>query len=139
MPCHPVHAIALIEAYLPGPDLDRTADPLLRHLRHLRHGGALSEEVIADTAHTHRSGRLTVTPDSGHVVDPGVGCPHPRRITLGAPTNSRALAAFARPRTNAPAFRQNDAGARALLTTLTGPAAADHRPERPAAPVGLGG
>ncbi|MEU0459759.1 hypothetical protein ABZ322_44190, partial [Streptomyces sp. NPDC006129] len=37
----------------------------------------------------------------------------------GAPTNSRAVAAFARPRTDAPAFRQNDAVARALLRTLS--------------------
>jgi hypothetical protein len=53
------------------------------------------------------------------VVDPSLGGDHPRRIALGAPTNSRAVAAFARPRTDAPAFRQNDAVARALLRALT--------------------
>ncbi|MFH9067080.1 hypothetical protein ACH4GM_38630 [Streptomyces coeruleorubidus] len=50
-------------------------------------------------------------------VDPSLGSPHPRRIALGAPTNSRAVAAFARPRTNAPAFRH--AVARALLRALS--------------------
>ncbi|MFF3499931.1 FAD/NAD(P)-binding protein [Streptomyces sp. NPDC003247] len=115
VPGHTVHATALIEAYLPRPTLDRTGDPLLRAL--LR-SGALTEEVITDPTHTHRSGLLTVTPAHGHVLDPTLGEAHPRRIAIGAPTNSRAVAAFARPRTNAPAFRQNDAVARALLRTL---------------------
>ncbi|MGK5696665.1 FAD/NAD(P)-binding protein [Streptomyces sp. URMC 128] len=68
---HTTHATALIEAYLPGPSLARTEDPLLRGLYR---EGALAEEVVA---------------------------------------------AFARPRTNAPAFRQNDAVARALLRALS--------------------
>ncbi|MBA2950921.1 FAD/NAD(P)-binding protein [Streptomyces sp. PSKA28] len=116
VPGHTVTATALIEAYLPGASLGRTEDPLLRGL----HGaGALSEEVLSDPTHTHRSGLLTVTTDgASHVVDPTLGGPHPRRIALGAPTNVRGVAAFARPRTNAPAFRQNDAVARALLKTL---------------------
>ena len=46
------------------------------------------------------------------------GQPHPRRFGLGFYSTERAVAAFARPRTNAPAFRQNDATARALLATL---------------------
>lgn len=58
-------------------------------------------------------------PTDGHVIDPSLDSPHPRRIALGAHTNSRAVAAFARPRTNAPAFRQNDAVARALLRALS--------------------
>ncbi|MER5936762.1 FAD/NAD(P)-binding protein [Streptomyces sp. NPDC001928] len=116
VPGHTVHATALIEAYLPGASLDRTEDPLLRDLHR---AGALTEEIIADPTHTHRSGLLAVSPTDGHVVDPSLGGTHPRRIALGAPTNSRAVAAFARPRTNAPAFRQNDAVARALLHALT--------------------
>ncbi|GAA2586583.1 FAD/NAD(P)-binding protein [Streptomyces lienomycini] len=126
VPGHITHATALIEAYLPGPNLDRTRDPLLRRLYR---AGALTEEVVDDPAHTHRSGRIRVDPEGGHVVDAVLGGPHPRRIALGAPTDSRAQAAFARPRTDAPAFRQNDAVARALLRSLnadqhTGPA--DH-------------
>ncbi|GGY08638.1 hypothetical protein GCM10010384_11780 [Streptomyces djakartensis] len=65
------------------------------------------------------SGLLAVSPTDGHVLDPSLDSPHPRRIALGAPTNSRAVAAFARPRTDAPAFRQNDAVARALLRALS--------------------
>ncbi|MDO0910012.1 FAD/NAD(P)-binding protein [Streptomyces sp. DT2A-34] len=115
VPGHTLHATALIEAYLPRHSLDRTEDPLLRDL----HGaGALTEEVIADHTHTHRSGLLAVSPANAHVIDPSLGGTHPRRIALGAPTNSRAVAAFARPRTDAPAFRQNDAVARALLRAL---------------------
>ncbi|MFH8492846.1 FAD/NAD(P)-binding protein [Streptomyces coeruleorubidus] len=116
VPGHIAHATALIEAYLPGPSLDRAEDPLLRDLHRT---GALTEEVITDPTHTHRSGLLAVSPTDGRLVDPSLGSPHPRRIALGAPTNSRAVAAFARPRTNAPAFRQNDAVARALLRALS--------------------
>ncbi|MFD4727112.1 FAD/NAD(P)-binding protein [Streptomyces seoulensis] len=115
VPGHTVHATALIEAYLPGPNLERTEDPLLRHLHR---AGALAEEVVADDTHRHRSGRITVSLADGHLIDPGLGRPHPRRIALGAPTDSRAIAAFARPRTNAPAFRQNDTVARAVLRAL---------------------
>ncbi|MBX9363259.1 FAD/NAD(P)-binding domain-containing protein [Streptomyces sp. WAC04114] len=130
---HTTHATALIEAYLPGSSLAHTEDPLLRDLYR---EGALAEEVIADPTHTHRSGLLVVAPTDGHVLDPSLDSPHPRRIALGAPTNSRAVAAFARPRTNAPAFRQNDAVARALLRALsateaeTATSPADGRPLR---------
>ncbi|GAA3874145.1 FAD/NAD(P)-binding protein [Streptomyces lannensis] len=138
VPGRTVRATALIEAYLPGPNLDRTEDPLLRRLHRT---GALAEEVIADAGHTHRSGRLTVAPADGRVIDPGLGGPHPRRIALGAPTDSRAVAAFARPRTNAPAFRQNDAVARALLRALdtgTHPGAPGAATERLDADVSVG-
>ncbi|WP_369274864.1 FAD/NAD(P)-binding protein [Streptomyces sp. R11] len=116
VPGHTLHATALIEAYLPRHSLERTEDPLLRDLHR---AGALTEEVIADPTHTHRSGLLAVSATDGHVLDPSLGGTHPRRIALGAPTNSRAVAAFARPRTNAPAFRQNDAVARELLCALS--------------------
>jgi hypothetical protein len=46
------------------------------------------------------------------------GRPHPRRFALGANTSSGRGGAFARPRTNAPAFRQNDRAARDLLRLL---------------------
>ncbi|MGA5125299.1 hypothetical protein ACPCAG_18580 [Streptomyces pseudogriseolus] len=94
-----------------------TEDPLLRGLHR---SGALAEEVVTDPAFTHRSGLLTVSPADGRLVDSSLGGPHPRRIALGAPTNSRAVAAFARPRTDSPGFRQNDAVARALLRALAG-------------------
>lgn len=131
VPGHTVTATALIEAYLPRPSVDRTGDPLLRGLRR---DGALVEEVVADATHTHRSGLLSVDPAGARLLDPTTGGPHPRRVALGAPTNSRAVAAFARPRTDAPAFRQNDTVARALLRALaTGGAAVPAAGASPAA------
>jgi hypothetical protein len=116
VPGHLTRATALIEAYLPAPSLARTEDPLLRRLYR---EGAAAEEVIADSTHTHRSGLLAVSPTDGRLVDPSLGGPHPRRIALGVPTSNRAVAAFARPRTDAPAFRRNDAVARTILRTLS--------------------
>ncbi|MFH8369316.1 FAD/NAD(P)-binding protein [Streptomyces sp. NPDC018031] len=130
VPGHTVTATALVEAYLPRPSLDRTEDPLLRRLYR---AGGLTEEVVADATHVHRSGLLEVAPDDSRVVDPTAGGPHPRRIALGAPTNSRAVAAFARPRTDAPAFRQNDVVARAVLDVLAG------RDRAPVAAAGAAG
>ena len=49
------------------------------------------------------------------------GTDHPRRHALGVFTSRPAAGAFARPRTNAPAFRQNDAVARTILTSILTP------------------
>ncbi|MFF7632793.1 FAD/NAD(P)-binding protein [Kitasatospora sp. NPDC008050] len=128
LPGHRVTATALIEAYLPRHDLARTEDRVLAQL--LREG-RLTEEVLTDPDFTHRSGLLTCDPLDGRLLDPTLGgAPHPRRLALGPHTDGRAVAAFARPRTNAPAFRQNDVAARALLRAL---AAAG-----PGAPVAAG-
>lgn len=59
VPGHTLHATALVEAYLPGPSLSHTEDPLLRSLYR---EGTVAEEVIADPIHTHRSGLLAVSP-----------------------------------------------------------------------------
>ncbi|GAA1156483.1 hypothetical protein F4556_002504 [Kitasatospora gansuensis] len=105
-PGHPVHATALIEGYLPKHVLSRTENPVLRTLAL---GGELLEEA----------GLLTVSLPDGRLLDPTLdNTPHPRRTALGPHTNGRAYTAFARPRTNAPGFRQNDAAARSLLTEL---------------------
>ncbi|MGK4582963.1 FAD/NAD(P)-binding protein [Kitasatospora sp. HPMI-4] len=118
VPGHTVRATALIEGYLPRHALERTGDPVLRALHR---SGRIQEEVVADAGHTHRSGLLTTAPADGRVLDPALdGGPHPRRTALGPHTNGRAYAAFARPLTNAPAFRQNDAAARTLLRALAG-------------------
>ncbi|KQV23756.1 MULTISPECIES: FAD/NAD(P)-binding domain-containing protein [unclassified Kitasatospora] len=115
-PGHRVHATALIEAYLPKHVLSRTEDPVLRGLA--RNGELLEE-----------SGLLTVSLDDGRLLDPTLAnAPHPRRTALGPHTNGRAYTAFARPRTNAPGFRQNDAAARSLLTRLS-----QSRPVQPCA------
>ncbi|MDP9948398.1 MULTISPECIES: FAD/NAD(P)-binding domain-containing protein [Streptomyces] len=97
-------ARALVEARLPDPSLRHTASPLLRALR---------DEGAAVTG----SGLLSVDPADSRVLD-RAGCPHPRRFALGPFTTARNSGAFTRPRTGGPAFRQNDAAARAALTFL---------------------
>ncbi|MEU3560884.1 FAD/NAD(P)-binding protein [Kitasatospora sp. NPDC006786] len=116
VPGHRVTATALVEAYLPKHALARTLDPVLRDLHRT---GRIVEEVVTDPDYTHRSGLVTITPADSRLLDPALGgAPHPRRTALGPHTSLRAAAAFARPRTNAPGFRQNDAAARALLHAL---------------------
>ncbi|WP_425385441.1 hypothetical protein [Streptomyces himastatinicus] len=104
VPGSQVEARALVEARLPEPTVARSRDALLR---------ALHRDGAAATA----AGLLAVSPDDGRILD-RAGHPHPRRFALGPHTDGRSSGAFARPRTNAPAFRQNDATARALLLSL---------------------
>ncbi|MDT0465219.1 FAD/NAD(P)-binding protein [Streptomyces gibsoniae] len=99
-----VEARALVEARLPHPTLRRTRDRLLR-------------ELYADGAVATDEGLLAVDPADGRLLDRS-GLPHPRRFALGPHTDGRGAGAFTRPRTGGPAFRQNDAAARAALTFL---------------------
>ncbi|PYC79500.1 adenylate cyclase [Streptomyces tateyamensis] len=116
VPGHQVRTSALIEAYLPRHATARTDSPVLRALHR---AGELAEEVVTDSTGTHRSGLVAVDPADGRILDPSLGGrPHPRRRALGPYANGRAFAAFARPATNAPVFRQNDAAARAILRSL---------------------
>ncbi|WP_327680625.1 FAD/NAD(P)-binding protein [Kitasatospora sp. NBC_00458] len=116
VPGHTVTATALVEAYLPRHALSRTRDPLLRDLHRT---GRIVEEVVTDEEYTHRSGLVTIRPGDSRLLDPALDDgPHPRRTALGPHTSLRAAAAFARPRTDSPGFRQNDAAARALLCAL---------------------
>ncbi|MFF2923868.1 FAD/NAD(P)-binding protein [Streptomyces celluloflavus] len=115
-----VEARALVEARLPEPTVARTRDALLR---------GLHTEGAASTA----AGLLAVAAADGRILD-RAGRPHPRRFALGPHTDARSGGAFARPRTNAPAFRQNDATARALLTFLRDRTPPPAGP-RPATPV----
>ncbi|WP_406479472.1 FAD/NAD(P)-binding protein [Streptomyces sp. NBC_01615] len=97
-------ARALVEARLPHPTVARTRDALLR-------------ELYADGAAATPEGLLAVDPVDGRVLDRS-GTPHPRRFALGPHTDARGSGAFTRPRTGGPAFRQNDATARAALAFL---------------------
>jgi hypothetical protein len=98
--------------------LERTADPVLRTL----HGsGGAVEELLADGQST---GLVRVSPEDNRLIGRD-GVPHPRRFALGPFTTGRAFAAFARPNTNAPGFRQNDSVARALLRFLDAGAQAE--------------
>ncbi|MYX31818.1 adenylate cyclase [Streptomyces sp. SID8381] len=104
VPGHTVEARALVEARLPEPTVRRTRDALLRDLH-------------ADGAAETPDGLLRVDRADGRVLD-GAGRPHPRRFALGPFTDGRTPGAFTRPLTGGPAFRQNDATARAALTFL---------------------
>ncbi|MFF4119764.1 FAD/NAD(P)-binding protein [Streptomyces sp. NPDC001714] len=104
VPGFAVEARALVEARLPEPTVGRARNPLLR---------GLPADEAAETA----DGLLRVDPADGRILDGG-GRPHPRRFALGPFTNGRTPGAFTRPRTGGPAFRQNDATARAALAFL---------------------
>ncbi|MGW2033479.1 FAD/NAD(P)-binding protein [Streptomyces sp. NPDC001811] len=106
VPGFSVEARALVEARLPEPTVRRARDSLLR-------------ELHADGAAETPDGLLRVDPGDGRVLD-RAGRPHPRRFALGPYTDTRAPGAFTRPRTGGPAFRQNDATARAVLAFLSG-------------------
>jgi uncharacterized NAD(P)/FAD-binding protein YdhS len=99
-----VEARALVEARLPEPTVGRARDTLLR-------------ELHADGAAETPDGLLRVDPADGRLLDRS-GRPHPRRFALGPYTDGRTPGAFTRPRTGGPAFRQNDATARAALVFL---------------------
>ncbi|MCT9107160.1 FAD/NAD(P)-binding protein [Streptomyces mirabilis] len=104
VPGETVQARALVEARLPEPTVGRALDPLLR-------------ELHADGAVETPEGLLRVDRSDGRILDGG-GRPHSRRFALGPYTDVRTPGAFTRPRTGGPAFRQNDATARAALAFL---------------------
>ncbi|KJK49718.1 adenylate cyclase [Lentzea aerocolonigenes] len=99
-----VRANGLIEARLPTHSLSRTADPVLQSLRAV---GDVSEDD---------AGLVRVSPEGRLINDRGEE--DPTRFAVGPYTTGRAFAAFARPHTNAPAFRQNDVLAREILKVL---------------------
>jgi len=99
-----VRANGLVEARLPEHALSRTADPVLRSLRA---AGAVSEDAAG----------LVRVSGEGRLINER-GEEDATRFAVGPYTTGKAFAAFARPHTNAPAFRQNDVLARAILRTL---------------------
>ena len=104
VPSHVVRAKGLIEARLPVHTLRHTADPLLTSM-------AAAGDV------TDVDGQVRVDPSDSRIVD-AAGRPHPRRFAIGPYTTLKAYAAFARPGTDAPNFRQNDEVAREVLRFL---------------------
>jgi hypothetical protein len=101
-----------VEARLPKPTLERTTNELLRSLYETGDG---APEVLTDP-HIE-TGRLLVRPADLRLVN-SEGHAHPQRFALGPGVSVVAAAAFARPHTNAPAFRQNDIVAREILKRL---------------------
>jgi uncharacterized NAD(P)/FAD-binding protein YdhS len=115
-----VSARAMVEARLPAPAVSATPDPLVTSLVTR---GVAAEQRIADPAgRVLATGRLSVGPDQ-RVLDAD-GAAQDRLFAVGFWTSGAQVAAFARPRTNAPFFRQNDALARRLWEAVTGRAAA---------------
>jgi uncharacterized NAD(P)/FAD-binding protein YdhS len=124
-------ARALVEARVPAPDVTGTPDHLLTSLL-LR--GSVTEKLLPDPGNggARRTGRLHVDP--AHRVVTSTGAAQDRLFAVGYWTSGGQVAAFARPGTNAPFFRQNDALARTLWGALAGvPAVAARRPD----PVGV--
>jgi hypothetical protein len=116
---HPdtVAGVALVDARIASPSVSRTRNPLLRQLHHR---GAVTEEVAveAGSGWSANTGKVLVDGADLRLVQAD-GSRHPRRHGLGVFTSRPAAGAFARPGTNAPAFRQNDAVARSILTSLS--------------------
>lgn len=112
----PVEARALVEARLPRPDVAATDDRLLVDL--LRRGVGADLVVSDDKGYRWGAGRLHV--DAQRRVVDVEGRAHPRLFAVGYWTAGGQVAAFARPGTNAPFFRQNDALARSLWSVVTG-------------------
>ena len=120
---HPDEVVgtALVDARIAAPSVSRSASALLRRLQAR---GEVLEEVVTEGDWAMNTGKVVVTGPDLRIADRDRRG-HPRRHALGVFTNRPAAGAFARPRTNAPAFRQNDVVARAILTTLASIATAD--------------
>src|SRR5829696_4692819 len=119
---HPDAVVAdgYVDARIAPIAISRSPDRLVRAL--YRRGDVV-EEVVTDGDWSANTGKLLTDP-ALHVVTSS-GSPHPRRFAVGTFTNRPAAGAFARPRTNAPSFRQNDALARTVLHDLVAVHATD--------------
>ena len=110
-----VTTTALVEARLPQPTLHTGTSALLRGLLEDQ---AASGEVLSDEdGYSYESGLLQVSEADFRILD-ARGVPQRDRFALGPYTSVRHFATFARPRSNALSFRQNDILARSLLCCL---------------------
>ncbi|HEX7350991.1 FAD/NAD(P)-binding protein [Brachybacterium sp.] len=101
-----VSAAALVDAFLPETSLSSSTNPLLRALVT---GGAAAVGRDSETS----PGTLEVD-HALRVIGPD-GAPQEGLWAIGSWTSELPIGAFARPRTNAPCHRRNDALARELL------------------------
>jgi uncharacterized NAD(P)/FAD-binding protein YdhS len=118
-----VEARAMVEARVPAPAITATPDELMTSLVTR---GVAAEKLLADPdadGAVRGTGRLHV--DAAQRVMSATGQPQDRLFAVGFWTSGAQIAAFARPRTNAPFFRQNDALARRLWQAVPGRGAAD--------------
>ena len=129
-----ITADALVDAFLPEPSLAESTNPLLRDLVAGDAEAAGGREAVGRES---ASSPGTLDVDARHRVLGPDGTPRERLWAVGPWTSELPIGAFARPRTNAPCHRRNDALARDLLE-----AALSRRAPRPgtgdaaSAPVG---
>ncbi len=103
----------MVEGRLPNPSVVGARHALLTRLHH--RAQAVEEEVRAEDGSMRSTGLMRV--DRGYHVVHADGSAHERRFAVG-PHSTAKGPAFTRPRTNAAPFRQNDALARVLLTSI---------------------
>jgi hypothetical protein len=105
-----VRASAFIEARLPETSVARSLNPLLASLHT---SGLGTEQQLLTADGIHSTGKLLVS-DRNELLD-GHGRAGSRIFGVGSGTSGWGAGAFARPRTNAAPFRENDALARTVL------------------------
>ncbi len=111
-----VTTTALVDAFLPQATLAHSTNPLLRSL--------VDEATAVGRESAATPGTLEV--DARHRVIGPDGAAHDNLWALGPWTSEMPLGAFARPRTDAPCHRRNDAVARELLLAAQSTAPASH-------------
>ncbi|MDN5688161.1 MAG: NAD(P)-binding domain-containing protein, partial [Brachybacterium sp.] len=114
-----VEATALVDAFLPESSLAESTNPLLRDL--VAGGAAAVGRESAAAA-----GKLEI--DAGSRVIAPDGTVHDTLWAVGPWTSELPIGAFARPRTNAPCHRRNDALARDVLEAALAPGETPRRP-----------
>ncbi|WP_026547797.1 FAD/NAD(P)-binding protein [Paenarthrobacter nicotinovorans] len=108
-----VDASAYVEARLPSASVERSANPALADLHH---SGGGTEQRLLTSEGAHSTGKLLVS--GNHQVLSPVGTPREGLFAVGPWTSGWGAGAFARPNTNAAPFRENDALARRILSTV---------------------
>ena len=108
-----VDASAYIEARLPSASVERSANPALADLHD---AGWVTEQRLLTSEGTQSTGNLLIS-GNYQVLSP-VGTPQQGLFAVGPWTSGWGAGAFARPNTNAAPFRENDALARRILTTV---------------------
>lgn len=103
-------ARALIEARLPSATVARSANPLLANL-HAKE--TITEQQLLFPDGILSTGRLLVS--ENYEVVGGSALSRPGLFAVGPATTAGAHGAFARPNSNGPSFRANDALARGVL------------------------
>ena len=129
-----VTARALVDAWLPSESVSTSDNPVLRDLVESGVGvehvvsdpavglGGVDADPAVDTgaavaARRFATGLVSVIGADARVRRPD-GTAHPRRFAVGPSTSAPFVGAFSRPRTNALAFRENDAVARGVLSSV---------------------